>query len=307
MSDRIYSQDEVSAIIRRAVELEAERSVTGDSGSGKGLTISELEQIAAESGIDPELVQKAASDFEKFSAINENKSGEKAEVKKKEIVSERWLNINVASDIMDDMVTELNHKYGTSDKDINWWDDLWKNYEGKAKVRKTSTSLEWHYTDNMGYYSTRVLLQNRGGKFRIRVSKMQLWGMNWNTGEYEYIFPIFFFPIFIALGGVFSFSFMDSIWPGIAAGAVLATMLYPAIKYFRNQSLSKHQEEVMDTVETLTDLATQFINLTKSSNAEKRSRKEEKDDLIQIEIDDHEEQETESSKLRNNLREKAGE
>lgn len=303
MSDRIYSQEEISSIIRRAVELEAERSVTGGSSSGKGLTISELEQIAAESGIDPELVQKAARDFEKHSVLTGNKSKEKAEVKKKEIVSERWLNVNVGSQIMDDMVTELNHKYGTSDKDINWWDDLWKNYNGKAKVRKSSTSLEWQYSDDIGYFTTRVLLQNRGKKFRIRVSKQQLWGMNWNDGEYKFIFPILFFPIFIAIGGVLTFSFMDSIWPGIAAGAALSTMLYPAIKFYSNYSVKKHQDEVTDTADTLIDLATQLLDLSQEPEAKTRSHQEENENLAQIEISDHKEEESGSGSLRNNLRE----
>ncbi len=303
MSVRIYSQEEISSIIRRAVELEAERSVTGGSSSGKGLTISELEQIAAESGIDPELVQKAARDFEKHSVLTGNKTKEKAEVKKKEIVSERWLNVNVGSQIMDDMVTELNHKYGTSDKDINWWDDLWKNYNGKAKVRKSSTSLEWQYTDNMGYYTTRVLLQNRGEKFRIRVSKRQLWGMNWNNGDYDFIYPAVFFPVFIALGGVLSFSFLNTVWPGIAAGAVLSTLLYPVIKYFRNLSVNKHQEEVTDTVDTLSELATQLLDLSQESEAKTHSHQDENENLTHIEISDHEEEESGSGSLRNNLRE----
>lgn len=303
MSDRIYSQEEISAIIRRAVELEAERSVTGGSSSRNGLTISELEQIAAESGIDPELVQKAASDFGKHSVLAGDKSNKKAEVKKKEIVSERWLSVNVGSQIMDDMVTELNHKYGTSDKDINWWDDLWKNYHGKAKVRKSSTSLEWQYTDNMGYYTTRVLLQNRGEKFRIRVSKRQLWGMNWNNGDYDFIYPAVFFPVFIALGGVLSFSFLNTVWPGIAAGAVLSTLLYPVIKYFRNLAINKHQEEVTDTVDTLTELATQLLDLSQEPEAKTRSHHEENENLTHIEISDHEEEKSGSGSLRNNLRE----
>ncbi|MFU8860804.1 MAG: hypothetical protein ACNA8K_10290 [Cyclonatronaceae bacterium] len=63
-SKRVYSEEEVARLFRRAVELEADRSVARDDGAGAGLTISEIEQIAAEAGIDPELIQKAATELE---------------------------------------------------------------------------------------------------------------------------------------------------------------------------------------------------------------------------------------------------
>lgn len=303
MSKRIYTQEEVSAVIRRAVELEAERSVTGDKSARAGLSISELEQIATESGIDPELIHQAVNEIENRSVSDHDLKKEKASVKRDEIVCERWINASFEPRIMDDMVTELNHKYGTSDQDVTWWDDLWKNYNGKAKVRKTSNSLEWQYTNEVGYYTTRVLLQSRGDKFRIRVSKRQLWGMEWNQGKYDFIYPAVFFPVFIALGGLLSFSLVNTIWPGIAGGAVLATLLYPVIKYFRNQSLNKHQAEVTETANTLTDLAVQLLN--SSGNKNKKSAKKEmiKDDFITIEISDEDEDiHTGSDRLRNNLR-----
>lgn len=265
--------------------------------------MSELEQIAAESGIDPELVQEAVNELGKKRPANEELKKEKASVKRDEIVSERWLDIQLRSRILDDMVTELNHRYGTSDQDITWWDNLWNSYDGKAKVRKSSNSLEWQYTDEFGYFTTRVLLQSRGEKFRIRVSKRQLWGMEWNTGKNDYIYPAVFFPVFIALGGVLSFSFLDTAWPGIAGGAVLATLLYPVIKYFRSKSLHKHQNEVTETANTLTDLAMQLLNEPSESFGTKEKKSDfDNEIVIPIEITDEEEN-VKSGSLRNNLRE----
>jgi hypothetical protein len=303
MSKRIYSQQEVATIIRRAVELEAERSVNREKDSREGLSISELEQIAAESGIDPELVHEAVHELSKNRPETDGLKKEKASIKRDEIVSERWLDIELHDRILDDMVTELNHRYGTSDQDITWWDNLWNSYDGKAKVRKSSNSLEWQYTDELGYFTTRVLLQSRGEKFRIRVSKRQLWGMEWNTGKNDYIYPAVFFPLFIALGGVLSFSFLDTAWPGIAGGAVLATLIYPVIKYFGKRSLQKHQNEVTETANTLTDLALQLLRepVASSSSREKKSDFD-NEIVIPIEIIDDEEN-VNSGSLRNNLRE----
>ncbi|MEX0823877.1 MAG: hypothetical protein WD008_05770, partial [Balneolaceae bacterium] len=121
MSKRIYTEDEVSRLIRRAVELEAERSVLKGEHSRAGLSITELEQIAAESGIDPELIHQASKELDTERTNFDSAKDEKAVVKKEEIVCERWIDFQPDSKIFDDLVTELNHKYGTSDKDINWW------------------------------------------------------------------------------------------------------------------------------------------------------------------------------------------
>jgi len=51
--------------------------------------------------------------------------------------------------LLDDLITELNHRFGTSQDDINWWDRLWNDYTGKAVVNKTATSADWRYTDQM--------------------------------------------------------------------------------------------------------------------------------------------------------------
>lgn len=302
MSKRIYTQQEVATIIRRAVELEAERSVNREKNSREGLSISELEQIAAESGIDPELIHEAVNELGNFRPESDEPKKEIASVKRDEIVSERWLDIKLQSRILDDMVTELNHKYGTSDQDVTWWDNLWNSYNGKAKVRKSTSSLEWQYTDEFGYYTTRVLLQSRGEKFRIRVSKRQLWGMEWDTGKNDYIYTAVFFPVFIVLGGVLSFSLLDTIWPGVAGGAILSTLLYPVVKYFRSRSLQKHQNEVTDTANTLTDLAMQLLSEPGPIRENKRDIGNEIS--IPIEISDDKNKETlGNGSIRNTLRE----
>lgn len=292
-------------MIKRAVELEAERSVLREKSSRQGLSLSELEKIAAESGIDPELIQRAAEEFEKGTAIPELDKREAASVKKDEIVCERWINVDPNVTLLDDMVTELNHCYGTSDKDVNWWDQFWDDYKGKAKVRKTSTSLEWHYTDEWGYYSTRVLFQNRGGKFRIRVSKRQLWDMEWSS-ENDYAWTLLLtLPLFAVIGGTLSFSLLETAWPGIAGGAIISFVSYPIIKYFSNRSLNKHKAQVTDTANDLAELALQLSNEDIGVYKQtKRTDKQERES-IPIEITDHDENENPGGgRLRNSLREK---
>jgi hypothetical protein len=104
MANRIFSEDEVHKLIKRAALLEAERSVAGRSKEN-GLTTDEL----------------------------------------------------------------------------NWWENLWGTREGKAKVKRTTNTTEWNYKTEAGIYSTRVLMQQRGERFRIRVSKRQIFGMEWDN------------------------------------------------------------------------------------------------------------------------------
>lgn len=63
MSERRFTDKEVSLILRRASDLENRGSSTALS-SGRGLTLSALKEIAAEAGIDPDLVGRAVAEME---------------------------------------------------------------------------------------------------------------------------------------------------------------------------------------------------------------------------------------------------
>lgn len=264
-SKRIYSEEEIARLIRRAVELEADRSVSREDGTRAGLTITEIEQIAAEAGIDPELIQKAATEME--SGMDADRSspatagdritpGEKyrTEVRSNEIYCERWVDAQPGQQTFNSLVMELNHRFGTSDE-ISWWDKLWDSYEGKAKIRRTDGTLEWHYTDEWQYYTTRVLMQKRGDRFRIRVSKRQSWGVNWESQWWMYLILA---PVFMAVGGFLGFNLVDSAWPGIAAGLCLSLPIYPLIKMYTTRNLDKHKDEVARLADDLAAYTLQF-------------------------------------------------
>jgi hypothetical protein len=60
-NERLYSEQEVAAILRRSAKLQADRS----SAEATGLTLSELKHIAGEVGIDPVHVEAACLDIER--------------------------------------------------------------------------------------------------------------------------------------------------------------------------------------------------------------------------------------------------
>lgn len=59
---RRFSDEEVGHLLERASELQLREGASADPA--RGLTLRELEEIAAEAGIDPELLRRAASEFD---------------------------------------------------------------------------------------------------------------------------------------------------------------------------------------------------------------------------------------------------
>jgi hypothetical protein len=295
MSDRLFSEGEVQKLIKRAAELEAERSVSGKGSNANGLTMDELKHVASEAGLDPQLIEQAASEMNTTSSDVK----ESVRVNRDEIASEIWLDHQPDSETMDVLVTELNHIYGTTDE-LNWWDNLWGTHEGKAKVTRTSSTTEWNYKTEAGMYSTGVLMQQRGERFRIRVSKRQIMGLEWDSFMNSLLLIMPVAVVLGVLGGVSSSAVFGTGGPGVLAGILLSLFSYPLMRHFTKRSVEKHKAEVANTVHQLSNLVLQSSNQKKSkSKFEKKARS-----AIRIEIpDEPESSESQSGKLRNNLRE----
>ena len=60
--NRRFSEEEVALVIKRAAEMQSEQFA--ESEPGNAMTLSEIEQIANEAGIDPRLVRRAAQSLE---------------------------------------------------------------------------------------------------------------------------------------------------------------------------------------------------------------------------------------------------
>ena len=301
MAKRIYSEEEVEKLIRRAVQLEAEKS-SGSRSSGKGLTMQELEEIASETGIDPKSIQQAADELETEPLRSE--STESTSVSRNEIVCEKWVDAIPNDQAIGDLITELNHRYGTSEDDGNWWDKLWDDYSGRAKVTRASRSIDWSYTDEMEMYTTRVLMQKRGDKCRIRVSKRQGWNMSWHTGSGMSPLGLYLTVVLLLAGGIIGLTVFDNILMGLLTGVGFSALAIPATNYYRRQKLDKHRKEVADIGEALAFQARQMVRETGSKTKQKSSRKS---DSKIIEIDDSKDEKsddkTSGNDLRNMLRE----
>lgn len=296
MPNRIYSKEEIEQLIKKAVELESQRSVSDKDNWENGLTIDELKNVAAETGLDPELIERAASEMD---ILPENQA-EKVRVNRDEIASEVWLDREPDKKMIDMLVTELNHIYGTTDE-LNWWEKLWQNHKGKAKVERKPNITEWIYTSPSGAFFTRVLLQQRGERFRIRVSKRMIYNLDWdspfNTFSMVVLPAAFFLGIFGAAG---SENIFGTFWPGLGAGIILSLFSYPLLRYIDKRHIDKYKCEVDSTISQLSELVMQ----SSSKKESKSSTPKRNTSTSEIEIPEEEDtSEGESRKLRNNLRE----
>lgn len=71
-NNRRYSEEEIQAIFRRATE---RQETVGANNPHRGLTLEELKEIGAESGIDPAHIEGAASDLERGALQNQSPTG----------------------------------------------------------------------------------------------------------------------------------------------------------------------------------------------------------------------------------------
>lgn len=240
MTERTYTEEEVSRLIKRASELEVKRrEKSGGIKTGEGLTLDEIASAASEAGIDPGLIRKAAAELD--SPSGSDVAAGKEGTRDNEIFAERWLNSIPGMEEVETIIADLDHRYREgAEKD--WWEG------GKPKVKKTGNTIEWTYTDAWEVYERRVLFQSRGERFRIRVSKRMTRGGTWKnpySGMLNYV------PYFLVIGVVFAGYALDSILAGIALAAGLFVILYPFIKKYNQRNIDKHKTEIIGTADEI--------------------------------------------------------
>ncbi len=159
MKERIYTEQEIAALIERTAELQAEKNRRGNRGSG--LTLTELETVAAEAGLDPSLLRQAAAE------IDDPRTGllQRRSTSSTHIFTERWVQGPFNPDAWEDVVAELRHQFDSSLGAMMGT----PNY-GDGVTEQIGRSVTWKHTSMAGV-ETRVLVRPRGDKVHIRLSQ----------------------------------------------------------------------------------------------------------------------------------------
>jgi hypothetical protein len=105
--DRRFNEEEVALIIKRAAELQQTEQTEHDPGNALSLT--EVEQIAREAGIDPRLIRRAALGLEHVQRTNRPSPWLGAPT---HIVFERVVEGEVSSDEFETLVNEVRRTFG---------------------------------------------------------------------------------------------------------------------------------------------------------------------------------------------------
>ena len=175
---RLYSDKEISAVLKRAAELQRGRGSAGTSG----LSLAELEQIAAEVGIDPDFVKTAAMELEEgrtedtFHLWGGPTSVELERIVEGEVSEARW----------EEIVAEIR-----------------RIYEVAGETGQVGRTLEWIHRHQTGERA-HVTLTPMGQQTRIRIFyRMTDWAVALHVPLLSVIItPIILQFIFLNLGPV---------------------------------------------------------------------------------------------------------
>ena len=166
MSERTYSESEISDLIARAAERQQDAR---RREAGAGLTLAEIERIGAETGIDPAHLRAAAAEMDAGGRTLKRQSGHT----RTHVTAERWIDAPLTPEAWEEVVAELQGRHGV---DAGFW--MGQNSGGT--VQQVGSAYEWRHTNGLGI-QTVVTASPRGNRTRLRLR--QLVGLAAPTAE----------------------------------------------------------------------------------------------------------------------------
>lgn len=229
MPHRTYSEEEVAELFRRTAELQAGRDKgRGDTG-GAGLTLPELEAIAAGSGLDPAMLRTAAAELDRPGL-----RAKTTRVSASEIATERFVPHSLDDETREDLIAELRHRFDSS---ADVW-GMWGMGPGeKTTVQTIGRSIEWQHTNPWSGTQTRGLIQPRGEGVRVRVTRSNVYGgaTAWS--------PVYAPLLALALG--FLAAPITGSWVvGVVVGLLALAVLVPLSTLLSRQATERHRREI---------------------------------------------------------------
>ncbi len=212
MKERVYTEQEIAALIERTAELQAEQERRG--GKRSGLTLPELQAVAAEAGLDPSLLRQAAAEMDEPRSLLPGRTSKSAT----HIFTERWVAGPFNPDAWEDIVAELRHQFDTSLAGM-----MGMPQYGEGTVEQIGRSMSWKHTSMSGI-ETRVLVRPRGDKVHVRLSQRVGWGSTIAEG-------VFYGAILAFLVAVVASALADSNMLGVIAFLVTLIVSAPLVRF----------------------------------------------------------------------------
>ncbi len=231
---RRYGDKEVGLILKRAAELQQQEPASGMEGGG--LTLSELEEVAAEAGIDPRYLRRAAADIEAGGSTLPSGKASLFLGAPLTIELERTLTGEFPEEEFSLFVPDVQEAAGT---------------HGQASA--LGKVFTWQSTTPQGERSLQVTVTSRDGKTRIRIEERlgnlagQLFGGMVGGGGGGVGLGI---GLGVGLGALQSAAFAIA-WPvGIIGGAyLLARSIYTSTARKRQRALRDLLDRLTERIE----------------------------------------------------------
>lgn len=259
MPDSNYTDQDIAAILRRAAELQASAERTADLRPG--LTLKELEDVAAEAGLDPRFVRQAATERSGSQRSALRKTPNKNNT---HIFAERHVAGTMEEDNWEDTVLELRHRFDT---------DLGAMMIGSTSYGRSITesfgrSREWRHTSLSGV-ETRIVVRPREEAVDIRLSQRVGLGSPDAEGAMYGLIP----AILLGLVGM---AWASSVGVGLGVFVLAWVLGFYVVRHLDlSWRAKKHAEleELADTVARFAvvpaDAPSEAVGTPSSSEAEK--------------------------------------
>lgn len=216
-------------MLELASKLQAKAARNADHRSG--LTLPELETIAAEAGLDPIHLRQAATQlFDQKMAITHGKSTTSASHN----YVDQWVVAELTEDSWEEVVSELRHRYDSDLGAMMGGGTTIEGY-GRGKEVKVGRSREWKHMSMSGI-ETRVIVQPRGESLQVKLSQRVGWGSTM-AESITYGLILSFFGA--AIGGAVGEGMLPAILTFIVAMAAFVPLISYADKAWRKK---KHGE-----------------------------------------------------------------
>ncbi len=224
MSDKLFSEEEIQKIIKRAAQLQKEEQEQS-SKAEKGLTMDELMKIGESSGLDMQHIKVAAIEY------SEQKVTRHSGLTDTHIFEEREIETTTHEDVIwDEVRAELRHNLGVGDM--------------FGEIKEHPTQKEWSHRSLSGI-ETVASLSNRSNGVKLRISQRVGLASSLTEG-------VMYGGVLSLIGFAFGYAFLDpSFYQGTALFAsllvVFSILVYTLDVAWRKKKL-KGLAEMVDKI-----------------------------------------------------------
>jgi len=207
----VFDEKEINAILKRAVEMQEQEGTALDTG----LTQKELEQVAADVGIDPRFIAAAVAERASGDIYRERLGFWGGPLS---FTLEKQMDVELSEETWENVVSEIRKTFGETGRISQW-----------------SRSLEWT-TSNKASSQTSVTVTTRNGRTKINVL------FHAATLPYAFYLPVLlpallFSLVFLAEGGLPVFS-------GVGIVAAIWVVLFSSVRWIFTKVVEKQRNKM---------------------------------------------------------------